>query len=544
MELPLGTEGRKATHDFLSLYSPSSAHAQQDPQPHPGGHLKTHNFLQPLEREGKHDASTREESRGGLAAGESPLVPASAASVEHLLPGGIGTYSISYFNQRASLMPEGSLFTTAQTSSSTRNDENSNCSSYTGSGFTLWDESAAKKGKTGKENIAAQRHVLQDAGVNVLGGQWTSLLDKPAQTSSRHKHIPATFSSSQLSSSRNNQSFIDMISAKDEHEEDDDDDEEDGFVIKDRSSHPKGNLSVKIESKTIDQKPSTPRSKHSATEQRRRSKINDRFQKLREIIPNNDQKRDKASFLLEVIEYIHFLQEKVNRYESPYNAWGHESSKMVQMSNGHGTEGFLKTESCSAPFTAARFDKNKACLSPSIPTNGQTLLDSDTSTGTTFRERGQHQQPEITPRAAPLHPTTQPSIFTYGRSNIAASPVSPKPASDADKTMTWPPSQPLQNKLHTADRPDAGHETTIESGTINISSVYSQGLLDTLTKALNSSGVDLSGACISVQVHLGKKAYSTPHSPTSMAKNDDSVVALPHPTGDDFGHTLKKLRSS
>ena len=35
-------------------------------------------------------------------------------------------------------------------------------------------------------------------------------------------------------------------------------------------------MSVKVEAKTIDQKPNTPRSKHSATEQRRRSKINDR----------------------------------------------------------------------------------------------------------------------------------------------------------------------------------------------------------------------------------------------------------------------------
>lgn len=36
------------------------------------------------------------------------------------------------------------------------------------------------------------------------------------------------------------------------------------------------NLCVKVEAKSIDQKPNTPRSKHSATEQRRRSKINDR----------------------------------------------------------------------------------------------------------------------------------------------------------------------------------------------------------------------------------------------------------------------------
>ncbi|XP_066332430.1 transcription factor BIM1-like isoform X2 [Miscanthus floridulus] len=52
---------------------------------------------------------------------------------------------------------------------------------------------------------------------------------------------------------------------------------------------------------SADQGPSTPRSKHSATEQRRRTKINDRLEILRELMPHGDQKRDKASFLLEDI---------------------------------------------------------------------------------------------------------------------------------------------------------------------------------------------------------------------------------------------------
>lgn len=37
-----------------------------------------------------------------------------------------------------------------------------------------------------------------------------------------------------------------------------------------------GELRVKVDVKSSDQKANTPRSKHSATEQRRRSKINDR----------------------------------------------------------------------------------------------------------------------------------------------------------------------------------------------------------------------------------------------------------------------------
>lgn len=87
-----------------------------------------------------------------------PAAPPPPA-VEHILPGGIGTYSITYFNQRIT-KPEGNLFMMAQASSTNRTDENnSNSSSYTGSGFTLWDESAVKKGKTGKENNVVDRPV-------------------------------------------------------------------------------------------------------------------------------------------------------------------------------------------------------------------------------------------------------------------------------------------------------------------------------------------------------------------------------------------------
>lgn len=82
---------------------------------------------------------------------------------------------------------------------------------------------------------------------------------------------------------------------------------------------------------------------------------------LRGLIPHGDQKRDKASFLLEVrdvfkfsyylieldlpfslplyntkpwfflqvIEYIQFLQEKVHKYEDPYQGWSHEPPKIM-----------------------------------------------------------------------------------------------------------------------------------------------------------------------------------------------------------------------
>lgn len=122
-----------------------------------GGYPKTHDFLQPLERIGRSSAKEETAVEISTPVEKPPQAAAVAPSAEHILPGGIGTYSIShisYFAQRVVPKPEGSIFPVAQTSSTDRNDENSNCSSYTGSGFTLWEESAAvKKGKTGKENM-------------------------------------------------------------------------------------------------------------------------------------------------------------------------------------------------------------------------------------------------------------------------------------------------------------------------------------------------------------------------------------------------------
>ncbi|PNX80977.1 transcription factor BIM2-like protein, partial [Trifolium pratense] len=95
-------------------------------------------------------------------------------------------------------------------------------------------------------------------------------------------------------------------------------------------------LTVKVDEPNRGKRANPHRSKHSETEQRRRSKINERFQVLRDLIPENDQKRDKASFLLEVIEYIQFLKEKLQVYEQSYEGWSQEPTKLIPWRNLHG----------------------------------------------------------------------------------------------------------------------------------------------------------------------------------------------------------------
>ncbi|PON82983.1 Basic helix-loop-helix transcription factor [Trema orientale] len=548
---PYGTEGRKPTHDFLSLYSHSTA--QQDPRPpSQGSYLKTHDFLQPLEQVG--NTCAKEETSVEISTAEKPPPPA-PPPVEHVLPGGIGTYSIShisYFNQIQRVpKPEGMVFSVAQASSTDRNDENSNCSSYTGSGFTLWEEPAVKKGKTGKENMGDKSGVLEPA---ARVGQWASS-ERPSQSSSNnHRGSFSSLSSSQPSGQRN-QSFMEMIKSAKGSSHEEELEEEDQFVLKKEASTAttttpqRGELRVKVDGKSSDQKANTPRSKHSATEQRRRSKINDRFQMLRELIPHSDQKRDKASFLLEVIEYIQFLQEKVQKYEGSYQGWNNEPTKLIPWRNNHRVgESFDHSQGlngASGPplVFATKFDEKNIAVSPTVPGNAQNLVESDTSTAT------------ITNKGMTFPVSLQSNFFSPVRNGGALPQTPPRLRPDVENSSSQPHSQLCQTRsCTTVDGAIASdklkeEELTIEGGTISISTAYSQGLLNTLTQALQSSGVDLSQASISVQIELGKRASGLTAAATSITKdneipsNNQGVKHSRVATGDDCDQAQKKLKT-
>ncbi|XP_022769520.1 transcription factor BIM1-like [Durio zibethinus] len=556
---PFAAEGRKPTHDFLSLYSHSSV---QDPRPpSQGGYLKTHDFLQ-LERLGK--TSAKEETPVEVATAEKPPPPAPPPSVEHILPGGIGTYSIShisYFNPRVPKAEE-ALFAVAQGSSSERNDENSNCSSYTGSGFTLWEESAPKKGKTGKENTGETPVVREAAG---KGEQWaTSSLERASQSSTNnHRNIFGSPSSSQPSSKQKSQSFMEIIKLAKGSAQDDDFKEDEGSVLKKESStttHCKGELRVKVDGKSAtDQTANTPRSKHSATEQRRRSKINDRFQMLRDLIPHSDQKRDKASLLSEVIEHIQFLQEKVHKYEGTDQGWNHEPSKLMPLRNDHGhTENYADQSinglsSAPALIFSAKLDEENITVTPTIPGTARNPIESDMSSATNFRAID--LRPGMTNKTIPFPMSLQTSFFTSARSAGVAAQLPPRLPSDAENCA----SQPQSVQCHTGSYTTNGalpteklkeQELTIEDGTISMSSAYSQGLLNTLTQALQTSGVDLSHASISVQIELGKRSSSWPIAPTSTLKdreapstNQETVTRSRVGCGKNSDKPLKKLKA-
>ncbi|KAK6133981.1 hypothetical protein DH2020_032283 [Rehmannia glutinosa] len=301
-----------------------------------------------------------------------------------------------------------------------------------------------------------------------------------------------------------------MKSGKGHQEEEDEEEEEFGTK----------NL-VEADGKNSD-KANAIRSKHSVTEQRRRSKINERFQILRELIPQCDQKRDTASFLLEVIQYVQFLQEKVQKYEGSYQPWSSEPTKLMPWRNSHwrlesfaGQPQTMKNGSGPGPAFPAGFDENAAAVPTTMHPAPLNPIEPDHVRDGPCRPIDlQTELPNITMgMPASLQATMPVSIANDG----AFSHILHGPHSDAQSTEC----------PNAADALNLQDELAIESGTISISSVYSQGLLNSLTQALQSTGVDLSQANISVQINLGKRAHRGSTAGVSIAKDH----GIPMPSG-------------
>ncbi|KMZ58270.1 Transcription factor BIM2 [Zostera marina] len=245
------------------------------------------------------------------------------------------------------------------------------------------------------------------------------------------------------------------------------------------------------------QKASTPRSKHSATEQRRRSKINDRFQILRELIPQSDQKRDKASFLLEVIEYVQFLHDKLQKYEAGFHGWGQESTKLIPWKHNQ----VLPIDSIGDHSqtlhgsSASRFvfsGDNAIPVAPVQLTNDHSQL-----------------EPLNVNSGLPHKESSLPSTFQqYSNSRGVIQPLQ-RLSTDLENIASQSQSQCLRQCSGSAsDNVVNEEELTIDEGTISISSAYSEGLLNALTESLQNSGIDLSQASVSVKINLGKRAFS------------------------------------
>ncbi|KAJ6817741.1 transcription factor BIM2-like isoform X2 [Iris pallida] len=300
-----------------------------------------------------------------------------------------------------------------------------------------------------------------------------------------------------------------------------DDDEDDGFIRREARI---GEMQGKVGGR--DQRETTPRSKHSATEQRRRSKINDRFQMLRELIPHGDQKRDKASFLLEVSEYIRFFQEKVQKYETSYPGWNEDDSKLMPWSSGQ-----VPCDNVADPSQILKngpgfmYSDNIIPVAPAMLSSDQNPVESDLSAGVSFK--AMENSTGFTNNAAATLIPLQPCSYASVEREIVATQPQPGLISDIDNLASQSQSQWLRPSWPadcsvSSDMLNEQEDLTIDEGTITMSAVYSQNILNTLSRALESSGIDLSQANVSVQINLGKRATGRrPTATTTMSSAKD-----------------------
>ncbi|XP_074308366.1 transcription factor BIM2-like [Silene latifolia] len=268
-----------------------------------------------------------------------------------------------------------------------------------------------------------------------------------------------------------------MMRTSNHHEEDEEDEAEDVAAGTDTSSHREG--------KSAEPKPSNYRSKHSETEQRRRNKINERFQILRELVPPNDQKRDKASLLLEVIEYIQFLQEKLQVYEGSYQqVWNQDPTKLTPWRFNNGTVDNFGTH--PQPVKNGSLDEDNVAKQARI-IHGS--LESELSGE--FAYRG------VDLLTGPTTPTVCFDVPFQSCGSVPSKSILP------NENVV---SQPHFSSMAVAQSSILGDQSRAYEGSSNsISSAYSQRILRNLTQELQTSGVDLSQANISVQLDVGKR---------------------------------------
>ncbi|XP_044960014.1 transcription factor BIM2-like isoform X2 [Hordeum vulgare subsp. vulgare] len=279
--------------------------------------------------------------------------------------------------------------------------------------------------------------------------------------------------------------------------------------------------------------PGSPRSKHSATEQRRRCKINERFQILRDLVPQSDQKRDKATFLLEVIEYVKFLQEKVQKHEACAGGdWSQENTKLMPWVIHISLASPIPYRSVPAicyampvQIYAAKNIKKKKLVPWII----------HISLASPIHYSSNRVPGDLMPGVAPT--TKNCSAGNFLDNSIPTMPEMLQNAetvlepanSNADITESkyqseWQQLTCPADCLVDSEMSNEKEDLTIDEGTITVSSVYSQNLFTSLTNAMENLGIDLSQASVTVHVNLGRRAVSRRSNNISSAKGAHVIL--------------------
>lgn len=177
------------------------------------------------------------------------------------------------------------------------------------------------------------------------------------------------------------------------------------------------------------------------------------------------------------------MQEKVQKYEaSP--GWTQENTKLMPWKLPRDTiidnPDVLKNAPMEPEYMfSGKFDDNNISVSPTMLSNVQNPTESELSAGVSYKL--------LEAPAIPVSMQTNPYDNMASHSQWFRSPC------------------PADSTVNSSTLNEQG-ELIIDEGTVSVSTAYSQELLTTLTQSMQSSGVDMSQASISVEINLGKRA--------------------------------------
>ncbi|CAK9155969.1 unnamed protein product [Ilex paraguariensis] len=251
--------------------------------------------------------------------------------------------------------------------------------------------------------------------------------------------------------------------------------------------------------------------------------------------------------LYKVIQYIQFLQEKMQMYEGTYQGWSPEPSKLMPWRNTSGPADSFIDQSQLMKNDSGHEDNTS--INPALLTNAQNSLESDFGGAAAYKAID-HSSGAVT-QAIPFNMPLQPNLFD------AVPAQSPQRSlCDAEHLASESRSHLWQGRPCTTDcavpsyAPNEQEELKSESGEATISNAWSQGLVNTLSHALQSSGVDLSQTSISVQLDIGKQT-NTGLTATTFSKKDHenpspNTLAMAHygfESNEESSRAPKRLRT-
>uniref|UniRef100_A0A0D3F9Z2 BHLH domain-containing protein n=2 Tax=Oryza TaxID=4527 RepID=A0A0D3F9Z2_9ORYZ len=222
---------------------------------------------------------------------------------------------------------------------------------------------------------------------------------------------------------------------------------------------------------------------------------------LRELLPHTDQKRDKASFLSEVIEYIRFLQEKVQKYEEADPERNHEDSKSMPWAKVYYRSCWRNTKNTSQ------------------------VQGEDLSPSTQDMNNEQYGPKHISAAQPALFNTQSVTSTTTSSSHMATgTPQNLEKNSTPSNQPPWLSMSTMRQESEPGNKMPNKHEKqTLHDENHSISSAYSQGLFNRLTEALKKSGLDPSQANIAVEINLAKRARDNTSDNSKINEDEEPI---------------------